>query len=448
MLSWFERRPIVADVLLAAAVLLVFGVLDAFREGADAVVTDLIFALAICFRRRAPGIGLGIAWLGAITQLLTQPAFIIGNAIVLIVVFATGLDGSRLVQWLGLASSITGGVVAGIKLVLLTGVDLPNNQPVPPDPLARGLYLLAVSGIISAALTLFWALGVAARTRRALIAERLDRLESDRVRLSAELRVAQETERNRITREMHDAIGHSLTVVIAQSDGARYALARDPDAAARALAIINRSARSALDDVNELLTVLRAANDGPATMGIADISELVANMNESGLQVDLSHVGDRRELSKAQGLAVYRVLQETLTNALKHGGRGTRIDVRLRWARDRLEIETTTTEPGSDPGSTGAGVGGTAAGVGGSGSGSGILGMTERVRLLGGSLEARPRNDARGFVVRAWLPYTLSSPPDSQEAGAAPSGGRGERATERTGAQRPRTASILRRPRS
>lgn len=393
MLSWFERRPAAADVLLAAAVLLVFGVLDAFREGADAVVPDVIFAVAICFRRRAPGIGLGIAWLGAITQLLTQPAFIIGNAIVLIVVFSTGLDGSRLVQWLGLASSVTGGVVAGIKLVLLTGVDLPNNQPVPPDPVARALYLLAVSGIIAAALTLFWALGVAARTRRALIAERVERLESDRVRLSAELRVAQETERNRITREMHDAIGHSLTVVIAQSDGARYALAHDPDAAGRALAIINRSARSALDDVNELLIVLRGANEDPATMGIADISELVTNMNESGLQVDLANDGERRDLSKAQELAVYRVLQEALTNALKHGGPGTRVDVRLRWGRSRLEIESVTSEPGG--GGTGAG------------GGSGILGMTERVRLLGGSLEAGPREGDPGFVVRAWLPYTL-----------------------------------------
>lgn len=394
MLSWFERRPLVADVLLAAAVLLVFGVLDAFREGADAVVPDILFSVAICFRRRAPGIGLGIAWLGAITQLLTQPAFIIGNAIVLIVVFSTGLDGSRLVQWLGLASSVTGGVVAGIKLVLLTGVDLPNNQPVPPDPVARALYLLAVSGIISAALTLFWALGVAARTHRALIAERVERLESDRVRLSAELRVAQETERNRITREMHDAIGHSLTVVIAQSDGARYALAHDPDAASRALAIINRSARSALDDVNELLTVLRGANEGPATMGIADIGELVANMNESGLRVDLTHEGEPRELSKAQELAVYRVLQEALTNALKHGGSGTAVLVRLRWGQSRLDIETTTSEPG------GGGAGG--------GSGSGILGMTERVRLLGGALETRMlAGGSPGFVVHAWLPYTL-----------------------------------------
>lgn len=397
MLSWFERRPLVADVLLAAAVLLAFGVLDAFREGADAVVPDVIFAVAICFRRRAPGIGLGIAWLGAIIQLLTQPAFIIGNAIVLLVVFSTGLDGSRLVQWLGLASSVTGGVVAGIKLVLLTGVALPNNEPVPPDPVSRALYLLAVSGIISAALTLFWALGVAARTQRALAAERLERLESDRVRLRAELRVAQETERNRITREMHDAIGHSLTVVIAQSDGARYALAHDPDVAAKALAIINRSARSALDDVNELLTVLRGANENPATMGLADVSELVANMNESGLRVDLAHDGERRDLSKAQELAVYRVLQEALTNALKHGGPGTRVAVRLGWARSRLEIETVTAEPVG--GGTGSG----------GGSGSGILGMTERVRLLGGSLEARAQDGEPGFVVHAWLPYILAS---------------------------------------
>jgi signal transduction histidine kinase len=396
--SWFERHPRLVDVAAALAAFLVFGIADGLRSGPTAVLINAIFALALAFRRRSPALALGIAWIGALIQLFTQPSLIVGDVMVVVVMFACGHAEDRRVRWAGFWSAIAGGAIAGVKLVLITNVLLPNNQSVSPNPVSRGLYLVAVSGVIAAALALFWALGVATRVRSAFELERVERLESEKERLGAELRVAQQTERNHITREMHDAIGHSLTVMIAQSDGARYALATDPEAANKALEIINRSARSALDDVNSLLSVLSGDENRAGAPGLANVPELLAEMEASGLTVRLIERGVSRSLAKTQDLAAYRVLQETLTNALKHGGDGTAVEIELEWQHDALELETKTVET-EQPVYVRAGHAGARVG-------HGIAGMVERVRLIGGALEAGIRNDgATGFRVHARIPY-------------------------------------------
>jgi signal transduction histidine kinase len=401
VISWLERHPRTGDVLLAVVAFVVFGIVDAFRSAPDALVPDAIFAFALVFWRRSPPLALAIAWAGAVTQLITQPSVIFGNALIVVVVFATGLDERPVVRWLGFWSSIVGGVVAGVKLVLISDVLLPDNQAVAPNGSSRGLYFVAVSIVIASALALFWALGVATRNRRALSAERLERLESEQERLRAELRVAQESERTRITREMHDAIGHSLAVMIAQSDGARYALARDPDAASKALATINRSARGALDDVNALLNVLSTPGTGSRSLGLRDLDDLVVEMQSSGLNIELIESGDRRSLSTALDLAVYRVIQESLTNALKHGGAGTSVAIAIGWGHETVGLESVTTEPRHASGLVTAST---------SRSGHGIAGMRERLRLIGGTLEAGPRQDSiNGFAVRARFPYEPGS---------------------------------------
>jgi signal transduction histidine kinase len=229
--------------------------------------------------------------------------------------------------------------------VLITDVLLPDNQVVAPSSSSRALYFAAVSVVIASALALFWALGVATRTRRALGAERLERLESEQERLRAELRVAQESERTRIAREMHDAIGHALAVMIAQTDGARYALASDPDAAVNALGIINRSARGALDDVSALLNVLSTPGSENRSLGLRDLPDLVTEMQASGLKIEQVDSGAVRTLSTSLDLAVYRVVQESLTNALKHGGAGTSVVISFRWTAESVEVETITAEP-------------------------------------------------------------------------------------------------------
>lgn len=384
----------VFDVIVAVVAFAFFAVLDVSRTGWATLPVDGVFAVALVFRRRSPGLALAIAWLGALVQLFVLPTFINGNVLIAIVIYGTSVADSRLVSRLGLISSVVGGVLASVKLVLITGLFLPAHQQDGEAALSKVLYFVGVAGVIAATLSLFWLLGTITRIRRALMSERVERLESSQELLRAELRVAHETERTRISREMHDVIGHSLAVIIAQSDGARYAVAKNPEVAVEALGVINSSARSALDDVSELLSVLSGPDGHEGSLGVADLEGLAKSTRGAGLTVEIHETGDRVDLAIGTDLALYRVVQEAMTNALKHGGPGTAIRVDLVWSADAVSVRTETTEDGG-PGLLGGGRKPTVGGYG-------IPGMTERVRLSGGTVTTGPRDDGTpGYRIEA-----------------------------------------------
>ncbi|GGF15779.1 histidine kinase [Subtercola lobariae] len=392
MFAWFEGRPGVTDVLLGAVALVLFGAADYVRGGASAALITIIFAAAIVFWRRMPGLGLAIAWVGALVQIATVDGLLVGDILILGVVFATGLSESKTVRWAGIFSSIVGGGVAGARLTLYAPT-YGDGEYIPTDPFYRGVSFVIVSGVVAAALALFWTLGVVVRNRRATVAARSER---ERERIVAEATLTQERERALLSREMHDLVGHALAVVIAQSDGARYAKLTDPNAEATALATINRTARAALDDVHELLQVLREpAGSGRETPGAADLELLLASVREAGLNVTLTESGDRMAMSAAHELALYRVLQESLTNAIKHGGRETDVQVTLDWHRDAVHFRVLTTERLA----TGSG----------RALGQGIIGMKERMRLLGGAVQTGARTfGVPGFSVEGHLPFNAT----------------------------------------
>ncbi|TQL53758.1 sensor histidine kinase [Subtercola boreus] len=409
MWTWFETRPRLADAAIAAAAFVLLGAADFVRDGAGGTLIDIVLALSLAFWRRLPGLGLAIAWVGALVQVATVDGLLVGDILILAAVFATGLAESRAVRWAGLASSVVGGGIAGARLILFapaTG----DGALVPVDPFYRGVYFGVVSGVVAAALSLFWALGVLVRNRRAAVILRSER---DRDRIVAEARLTQERERALLSREMHDLVGHALAVVIAQSDGARYAKATDPAAETTALETINRTARSALDDVRELLSVLREPGDGSASGSgsTVDLDLLVRSVREAGLDVVVSETGIRMPLTAAHDLAMFRVLQESLTNAIRHGGRGTSAIVSVDWGTDDVRFGVTTVETGDrvqdarvpDVRVQDVWVPDARAGAA---PGQGLIGMRERMRLLNGSVETGPRTDgSSGFRVAARLPY-------------------------------------------
>ncbi|PPF79302.1 hypothetical protein C5B96_12950 [Subtercola sp. Z020] len=400
VLVWFEKRPRVTDAGVALAAFILFGAADFVRDGAAGMLIDIVFALSLAFWRRMPSLGLAIAWVGALVQVATVDGLLVGDLLILAAVFATGLAVSRVVRWAGLISSLIGGGIAGARLILFappTG----DGAAIPTDPVSRGIYFVIASGVIAAALTLFWALGVLVRNRRASAVARADR---DRDRILAEARLTQERERALLSREMHDLIGHALAVVIAQSDGARYAKATNPQAETTALETINRTARSALEDVHELLSVLREPGDA-STAGIrtGDLDLLVNSVRQAGLEVTIAETGTRMPLTAAHDLAMFRVLQESLTNAIKHGGRGTAATVSVDWGTNDVRFGVTTVETSGDDLQATARP---------SLAGQGLIGMRERMRLLDGTVDAGPRTDGQpGFRVDARLPYRATGVP-------------------------------------
>ncbi|WP_169580700.1 histidine kinase [Microbacterium thalassium] len=342
-------------------------------EPLASTATCVLMAGALAMRRLSPALALGLAWFGAIVQMSFGRPPMVADIAIFAVLYATAAYGSRTVFWAGLASSLLGAVVITGYLFLIP--ELAGGG------LSRSTLPLAVVVLVAAAfaLGLSWTLGALVRTA-------VRARENRRAQQLAEAEAVAEQERVRIARDMHDVVAHSLAVVIAQADGARYAAASDPAATTAALGTISTTARSALADVRLLLTQLRhSQGDGPQPT-LADLEELYAQVRAAGaeLRVDVDPAPSGEPPAAAQ-LAVYRILQEALTNALRHGDGGP-VDVRLAWHPSRVDLEVRNGVTGSVPGTPG----------------HGLIGMRERAQLAGGRLDAVAEGDR--FVVSASLP--------------------------------------------
>ncbi len=347
------------------------------------VVVAMIFSGALAIARLAPGLALASAWAGALLQvgLGRPPSF--SDLAIFVVLYATAAHGTPRVYRAGLVSALVGALVIA---VYLTASPLYAGGGLTWGTLPLALMMLVAAAF---ALGLSWTVGAlvrsAVRARRTREAQQ--RAEADAIA---------EQERVRIARDMHDVVAHSLAVVIAQADGARYAAAADPAAAATALGTISGTARAALADVRLLLTQLRHSQaDGPQPT-LADLETLYAQVRAAGvaLRVDVDPAPPGTPPASVQ-LAVYRILQEALTNALRHGAPGGPVDVRLSWLPDRVELLV------RNP-LTPAPVPAVAAPGPESPIGHGMIGMRERAQLVGGRLDAGAEDDS--FVVRAEIP--------------------------------------------
>ncbi len=211
--------------------------------------------------------------------------------------------------------------------------------------------------------------------------------------LAARAELATVSERNRIARELHDIVAHSLTVVIAQADGGRYAGRKDPDKAIEALDTIAARGRSALTQMRELLSVLHEDAPSPrstsVTPGVAGVPDLVADAKRSGVQVQLKVIGEPRQLDEVRDLSVYRIVQESLTNVLKHAG-AVLAQVRLEWEPARVFISVDNA-PGDEQIE---------------GSGRGLTGIRQRVAIHGGTAKwGASAVYPGGWNVTATVPY-------------------------------------------
>jgi signal transduction histidine kinase len=241
-------------------------------------------------------------------------------------------------------------------------------------------------------------------TRLTDLAERARRLESER---DEQVHIATLAERTRIAREMHDIIAHSLSVLIAQADGGRYAARTDPEAAPRALETISEVGRASLADMRQLLGVLRdeALPHGTAETapppGVEALPELIAQVRAAGVDVAYIVMGTPRLLPPGTGLVVHRVAQEALTNVLKHAGPNPHTSVMVTWRPDRLTLEVSDDGRGASTASNTTG--------------HGIIGMRERAAVVSGSLNVGPRPGG-GHLVQLSVPL----PPPSATTGESP----------------------------
>ncbi|MEU4801584.1 sensor histidine kinase [Actinosynnema sp. NPDC023587] len=244
-----------------------------------------------------------------------------------------------------------------------------------------------------------WALGEFVGARRAYNVElekRLRMLETER---DQQARIAVGEERSRIARELHDVVAHAVSVMVVQADGAGYAIKSNPELAQAAMGTIADTGRQALTELRRLLGVLRSEGQSGTQWapqpGAGDLAELTESLRTSGLPVRLETAGDLALLPTGLGLGIYRIVQEALTNTLKHAGAGATAVVRVAHEGERVELEV------SDDGF------GTPHDIVAVAGGNGLIGMRERAGVLGGTLEAGP-NPGGGWRVRAVLPLVPS----------------------------------------
>ncbi|MFF7974615.1 histidine kinase [Streptomyces sp. NPDC007905] len=240
------------------------------------------------------------------------------------------------------------------------------------------------------------ALGLMVRIRRAQLAGLRDQAARLEVERDQRSRLAAATERARVAREMHDIVGHNLSVIITLADAGAYATDTAPERGKEALHLIGDTGRQALGELRRVLGVLRAASDGPPgepelspQPGIADIDALCENVRAAGLDVVYRSAGDIDALDDGVQLTVYRIVQEALTNTLKHAGAGTRATLAIAVEDARLTIRVKDTGPAARPGPTGE-------------EGHGLVGMRERAALYGGTVSAGPAAGG-GWTVEAVL---------------------------------------------
>jgi signal transduction histidine kinase len=243
-----------------------------------------------------------------------------------------------------------------------------------------------------------WVVGQNMRYRRreaALLRERAERSERDQWERA---RIAALEERGRLAREIHDVIAHSVSVIAVQAGAARAVAQQRPDLAREALGAIEDVSKETLTEVRRAIGALRDAGDaqpdGPAP-GLADLDALVERVRGTGVDVDISVMGTRRDLGSAVESSAYRIVQEALTNTVKHAGR-TVAHVQVTFDRDGVEVAV------RDEGFSGPRSRSQASNGGDTEGGQGLIGLRERVAILGGTFHAGP--NGAGFEVRARLP--------------------------------------------
>ncbi|MFJ2111143.1 MULTISPECIES: sensor histidine kinase [unclassified Streptomyces] len=343
-------------------------------------------SLTVALRRRAPEMMLVAVVAVGIGQLVLDVGINTADFAMLVVIYTVAAQGGP--RWAS-RLALTGGVLAA-----------PVSQLRWPEANGGTAGQVFVSVVLTVPFVLAWVLGDSLRTRRAYLAqleERATRLEKER---EAQAKVAVAAERARIARELHDVVAHNVSVMVVQADGAAYVLDAAPDQAKQALETISTTGRQALAEMRRLLGVLRTGDTRETgeyvpQPDVGQIEDLVEKVRAAGLTVDFRIEGTARPLPSGVELTAYRIVQEALTNSRKHGGPDVGASVRLVYFDDGLGLLVEDDGRGAahelyeDGGADGGG--------------HGLIGMRERVGMVGGTLDAGPRPGG-GFRISALLP--------------------------------------------
>ncbi len=404
---WSDEHKLAVDAVLTGIWVLFVTVVNAGAAAAYpaaspavAMLWSVAMTVPLAWRRVSPTASAAAVYTIVLAQLVLGPRVILpSDLVVLAALYSVTVHGPRWAYRVAIGGALVAAVVVPYAFV--------------DDFYAPAAAVVAML-IATTSLTV-WAFGLLRRSRRETLEALVDRARRLEVERDQQAVIATAAERARIAREMHDIVAHSLSVMIAQADGGRYAAQADPGAATRSLETIAETGRAALTDMRRLLGVLRAerpdegrrpgvitaprAEVGATTPqpGEAELEQLVDQVRGSGAQVSFVRMGTPRALPPGVGLTVYRIAQESLTNVLKHAGPDPKVTVLVQWRAESIELDVTDDGRGAAADTDGHG--------------NGLRGMHERATMFGGAVTAGPRPGG-GFRVHALIP-TVTAPQES-----------------------------------
>ncbi|MFE5911975.1 sensor histidine kinase [Streptomyces wedmorensis] len=390
--DFLRRHPTGVDtfwavVLLGFSLLWVGSTYPAADHPVAAGAVGVLFSLVVALRRRAPEKMLLLAVALGIVQLVFGLVPFVADFAMLVIIFTVAAhDGPRWASRLALVGGLCAATLSQLRW--------------PMEGTDSGAAKIFFTVIMTVPFALAWVLGDSLRTRRAYFAqleERASRLEKER---EAQAKVAVAAERARIARELHDVVAHNVSVMVVQADGAAYVMDSSPETAKQALETISTTGRQALAEMRRLLGILRTGEHQEAgeyvpQPDVQQIEDLVEQVRGAGLTVDFAIEGSPRPLPSGVELTAYRIVQEALTNTRKHGGPDVGASVRLVYFDDGLGLLVEDDGRGAPQEMYEDG--------GADGRGHGLIGMRERVGMVGGTLDAGPRPGG-GFRISALLP--------------------------------------------
>ncbi|MFI9029060.1 sensor histidine kinase [Streptomyces sp. NPDC053560] len=391
--DFFRRHPTGVDTFWALLLLgfaglwLMSDLLRGSLQYAVAVVVVLSLCTVVALRRRAPVKMLLLATAAGLAQMVFDVEPNPADFAMLVIIYTVACGN---VRWAS-RYALIGGVLAPF---------LSRLRWHQPDPYSTLWQDVIVTVFLAVPFVLAWVMGDSLRTRRAYWAqleERAARLEKER---ETQSRIAVAAERARIARELHDVVAHNVSVMVVQADGAAYVLKSAPDQARQALETISGTGRQALAEMRRLLGVLRTGEGAEGgeyvpQPGVEQLADLVEQVRGAGLSVEFTVHGEERPLPSGVELTAYRIVQEALTNTRKHGGPGVGATVSIVYGEQNLELLVEDDGRGAQHELYEDG--------GADGLGHGLIGMRERVGMVGGSLDAGPRPGG-GFRISAVLP--------------------------------------------
>ncbi|WP_330306413.1 MULTISPECIES: histidine kinase [unclassified Streptomyces] len=391
--DFLRRHPTWVDSFWAVVLLGISGVsLTNLNGAADqqaslaaALPIAVVLSAVVALRRLMPEKMLVLAAVAGFAQVVLDVPPAPADFAMMVIIYTVAADGDRWASRMGLIGGLCAATVGQLR------------WPV-RDQGPLGAVLIVVFQTVPFALA--WVLGDSIRTRRAYLAqleERAARLEKER---EAQAKVAVAAERARIARELHDVVAHNVSVMVVQADGAAYVMDAAPDQAKKALETISGTGRQALAEMRRLLGVLRTGEHQESgeyvpQPDVEQLDDLIEQCRTSGLPVDFKVEGTPRPLPSGVELTAYRIVQEALTNTRKHGGANAGASVRLVYFDDGLGLLVEDDGKGAPHELYEEG------GV--DGQGHGLIGMRERVGMVGGTLDAGPRPGG-GFRISALLP--------------------------------------------